>query len=49
VQVFDALAVGCLPIYIGAPNVRDFLPDPDSVIMYDDFPSPTLLMQEINR
>jgi hypothetical protein len=47
--VWDALAVGCVPIYIGAPNIAQFLPDPESVILYDDFPSPALLMQELNR
>ncbi|KAI3634730.1 hypothetical protein MIR68_007111 [Amoeboaphelidium protococcarum] len=32
-KLWDALAAGCIPIYLGAPNViRDFLPHPDAII-----------------
>ena len=35
-QVWQALTAGCLPIYMGAPNIlTDFMPDPKAIIMYD--------------
>jgi hypothetical protein len=33
-KVMDSLRAGCVPIYLGAPNVRAFLPVPWAVIMY---------------
>lgn len=33
-KLWDAFESGCLPIYLGAPNVRDFLPDPHSALVY---------------
>jgi hypothetical protein len=33
-KVLDALRAGCIPIYLGAPNVRSFLPVPWAAIMY---------------
>ncbi len=31
--------MGAIPIYWGAPNVNDFLPDPDAIIRVSDFKS----------
>eukprot|EP00448_Togula_jolla_P015076 CAMPEP_0170589288 /NCGR_PEP_ID=MMETSP0224-20130122/11272_1 /TAXON_ID=285029 /ORGANISM="Togula jolla, Strain CCCM 725" /LENGTH=330 /DNA_ID=CAMNT_0010913039 /DNA_START=223 /DNA_END=1215 /DNA_ORIENTATION=+ len=48
-KVFDALQAGCIPIYLGAPNVRDFLPDAEAIIDYKDFGTPELLVAEMER
>ncbi len=42
---------GCLPIYMGAPNiVADFLPDPMAVILYsNETMTPRLLADELKR
>ena len=35
-QIWHALSSGCLPIYMGAPNIlTDFMPDPKAIILYD--------------
>lgn len=31
-KVYDALAVGCVPIYWGAPNFENYLQQPNAVI-----------------
>ena len=31
-KLYDAFVAGCVPVYYGAPNVEDLLPDPDSII-----------------
>ena len=31
-KLFDAFAGGCVPIYLGAPNIEAFLPDPDAIV-----------------
>ena len=34
--MWGALEAGCLPIYMGAPNIiEDFMPDPKAIIVYD--------------
>lgn len=38
-KVFRALATGTVPVYLGASNVRDFMPDDLAVIAVDDFPN----------
>eukprot|EP00775_Hariotina_reticulata_P003898 gene3898-4152_t len=48
-KVYHALESGCVPIYYGAPNVEDFLPDPASVVNYAHFHSPGALMAELER
>jgi hypothetical protein len=32
-KMWDALAAGCIPIYMGSPTARDTVPDPESFIM----------------
>ena len=34
---------GVVPVYLGAPNVRDFTPDDDAVILVSEFASPAEL------
>ena len=38
-RVFHALVCGVVPIYLGAPNVRDFMPADDALIVASDFSS----------
>jgi len=38
-KVFDALRAWTVPVYLGAPNIADFVP-PNSVIFVSDFGSP---------
>jgi hypothetical protein len=37
-KLWGALAAGTLPVYLGAPNIKDHVP-PHSIIVVDDFPS----------
>jgi alpha-1,3-fucosyltransferase 10 len=39
-RVFHALVCGVVPVYLGAPNVREFLPGDDAAIVATDFDSP---------
>lgn len=48
-KVYDALAAGCLPIYLGAPNIAEFVPTPDSIIDYQQLGSPEALAAELRR
>jgi hypothetical protein len=36
-KLLHALSAGSIPVYYGAPNVRDFLPHPDAAILVNDF------------
>ncbi len=38
-RVFHALTCGVVPIYLGARNVREFMPHDDAIIDASDFPS----------
>jgi hypothetical protein len=42
-KVVEGFASTSLPVYMGAPNIDDFLPHPHSVIKTDDFESPQAL------
>jgi len=35
---FDCLLAGCVPVYLGAPNIADFAPAPDSYVDASRFP-----------
>ncbi len=50
-KLWHALDAGCLPIYMGAPNiVADFLPDPMAVILYNkETMTPATLANELKR
>jgi len=36
-KLYQGLRAGSVPIYLGAPNVRDYLPHPDSALLIEDF------------
>jgi hypothetical protein len=36
-KLMHALSAGCIPVYYGASNVRDFLPHPNAAILVNDF------------
>jgi hypothetical protein len=38
-KVYEPLLVGTIPIYLGAPNIEDFLPTAHSAILATDFAS----------
>lgn len=46
-KLFLPLSVGCVPVYRGAPNVRDFLPSAPSIVSIQDFDSPKSLGQHL--
>ncbi|GBF98947.1 hypothetical protein Rsub_12593 [Raphidocelis subcapitata] len=50
-KLWDALLAGCVPVYLGAPNVRAFLPDPDAAIIYGEgrIQTPEDLVAELER
>ena len=48
-KVYDALAAGCLPIYLGAPNIADFVPTIDAIVDYTRLGSPEALAAELLR
>ncbi|XP_012559412.1 alpha-(1,3)-fucosyltransferase 10 isoform X1 [Hydra vulgaris] len=47
-KLFRTFNMGSIPIYKGAPNIRDWLPDDHSAIIVDDFNSPKDLADYIN-
>ncbi|MEO8669082.1 MAG: glycosyltransferase family 10, partial [Bauldia sp.] len=47
-KFFDPLLAGSVPVYRGAPNVRDFSPGPKSYIDASDFGSPRDLARYLN-
>jgi hypothetical protein len=46
-KVYQALVAGTVPIYIGAPNIDDLIPSPDSIIKAADFNSPAALAKHL--
>lgn len=48
-KLYQGLRAGSVPIYFGAPNVRDFLPHPDSALLIDDFDSIDALVDYVKR
>ncbi len=42
-KVYEALAAGAVPVYLGAPNVRDLLPDGAAIVHVRDHASPEAL------
>lgn len=47
-KFWRAIHVGVVPIYFGAPTIRDWLPNNKSALLLDDFPSLHLLSARIN-
>ncbi|CAL8464974.1 g4509 [Coccomyxa elongata] len=48
-KLYDAFVAGCVPLYYGAPNIEDLLPDPDSIIDYRVLGSTAAVRKEILR
>lgn len=48
-KIYDGLVAGCLPIYYGAPDIADFVPDVNGIIDYRNFGSPAALLEELMR
>ena len=47
-KVYDALAAPSIPVYLGAPDAREFVP-PNSTIFVTDFASPAHLVEYLKR
>ncbi len=41
-KLYDAFVAGCVPLYLGAPNIANLLPDPDAIIDYRQAPTSLL-------
>jgi len=48
-KLWRPLAAGTIPVYKGAPNIKDWLPDNRSVILVDDFRHPRDLANYLNH
>lgn len=49
-KAWGALATGCVPVYLGAPNARtEFFPSPKSAIFVEDYPTVEALAAEVQR
>ena len=49
-KMWDGLVSGCLPIYLGAPNIQEHLPAPNAVLDYVRLGnSPEALVKELQR
>jgi len=46
-KLFRPLWAGTVPVYRGAPNVREFLPAPNAAILADEFESPRALAEHL--
>lgn len=48
-KLYDPLLAGSVPIYLGAPNVDEYLPGQDCIIRADQFESPKALARYIEQ
>lgn len=48
-KLWRAIHLGVVPIYLGSPTVRDWLPNKKSAILLQDYPTPELLSEHINE
>jgi len=46
---FDCLLAGCVPVYLGAPNIADFAPAPDSFVDASQFPDAASLAARLRE
>lgn len=46
-KMFDGLIAGTVPVYLGAPNIDDYLPGRNCIIKASDFASPATLAQHL--
>jgi hypothetical protein len=47
-KLFDGLVAGTVPVYLGAPNVEEFLPGRNCIIKVSDFATPYDLAQHLS-
>ncbi|KAL0484622.1 glycoprotein 3-alpha-L-fucosyltransferase A [Acrasis kona] len=47
-KLFQPLQVGCVPVYLGASNIHDFVPNPKAVIRVSDFETTAKLVDYLN-
>lgn len=48
-KFWRAIKVGSVPIYFGSPSVRDWFPNKKSAILIEDFPTPKILSDHVNK
>ena len=36
-KIWDAFKAGCVPIYYGSSNIKEIIPDPNAILLYDDY------------
>lgn len=48
-KLWRAIHLGVVPIYLGSPSVRDWLPNKKSAILLQDYPTTELLSEHINE
>lgn len=48
-KVYDGLIAGCVPVYLGAPNVHEFIPEDNAIVDYQKLGSPQSLKAELER
>jgi hypothetical protein len=48
-KLYESFASGAVPIYLGAPNVRDFIPHADAIVHAVDFSSPHALADHLRH
>jgi hypothetical protein len=48
-KVYDALEAGCIPIYYGAPNVDEFIPEAASIVNLAKYNNLQALLDELER
>ena len=48
-KIFRTINMGVVPVYLGAPNIQEWLPAPDLAILVDEFKSPKDLAAYIKQ
>lgn len=48
-KVYDALAAGCVPIYMGAANIASYIPQTDGILNVADYNSTAALVAELEH
>ncbi|XP_041978305.1 alpha-(1,3)-fucosyltransferase 10 [Aricia agestis] len=48
-KFWRAIKVGSVPIYFGSPTIRDWLPNEKSAILLDDYPTPKVMAEYIEK
>lgn len=48
-KFWRAIKVGTVPIYFGSPTIRDWLPNKKSALLLEDFPTPKILYEHVEK